>query len=53
MNSELTDEDIKELEKEIPLGRMGKTEDIAKCIKWLVEDDYTTGQVISINGGWI
>ena len=27
--------------------------DIAKCVKWLIEDTYTTGQVISINGGWI
>ena len=25
---------------------------IAKCAKWLIEDNYTTGQIISINGGW-
>ena len=41
-----------EVEGEIPLGRFGKPEDIAKCAKWLAEDEYTTGQVISPNGGW-
>lgn len=52
MNSNLTCEDIKQIEEEIPLGKIGKAQDIAKCVKWLVEDEYTTGQVISINGGW-
>lgn len=52
MNANLTTEELKELEKEIPLERIGKVEDIAKCVKWLAEDNYTTGQVISINGGW-
>ena len=42
-----------EIEMEIPLGRFGKPEEIAKCAKWLVEDNYTTGQIISPNGGWI
>ena len=27
--------------------------DIARCVEWLIEDEYTTGQVISINGGWL
>lgn len=52
MNANLTQEELENLEKEIPLERIGKAEDIAKCVKWLVEDNYTTGQVISINGGW-
>lgn len=53
MNSNLSKEEIKQLEEEIPLERLGNTDDIAKCVKWLIEDNYTTGQVISINGGWI
>ena len=53
MNKNLTKEELKELEEETPLGRIGKPEDIAKCVKWLVEDEFTTGQVISPNGGWI
>ena len=42
-----------EIEMEIPLGRFGKPEDIAKCANWLAEDNYTTGQIISPNGGWV
>lgn len=53
MNKNLSSDEIKELNNEIPLGRIGITADIAKCIKWLIEDEYTTGQIISINGGWV
>ena len=53
MNKGYSEQEIKEIKEEIPLGRIGEPEDVAKCVKWLVEDDYTTGQVISINGGWL
>lgn len=52
MTANVTDEDWEEVKKEIPLNKIGKTQDIAKCVKWLVEDEYTTGQIIEINGGW-
>ena len=53
MNSDLTKEELKELEGDTPLGKIGKPEDIAKCVNWLIEDEFTTGQVISLNGGWV
>ena len=53
MNEKFSKEELKEIEEEIPLGKIGKPSDIAKCIEWLLEDEYTTGQVMSINGGWI
>ncbi len=52
MNKKFSKEEIKDIEEEIPLERIGKPEEIAKCVKWLIEDNYTTGQIISINGGW-
>lgn len=52
MNKNLRQKEIDEIKSQIPLGKIGKTADIAKCIKWLIEDEYTTGQIISINGGW-
>ncbi len=52
MNKEFSKESVESIKEETPLGKIGKTEDISKCIKWLVQDDFTTGQVISINGGW-
>lgn len=53
MNANLSKEELLELKDETPLGRIGKVEDIAKCVIWLVEDEFTTGQIISINGGWV
>lgn len=51
MNSYLTEQDWNLIKEETPLGTIGEGIDIAKCVKWLVEDKFTTGQVISINGG--
>lgn len=53
MNNDIKKEDIDIIANETPLERIGKPEDIAKCVKWLVEDTFTTGQIISVNGGWI
>lgn len=53
MIGNLTQKELNEIKEEIPLEKIGDPQDIAKCVKWLVEDNYTTGQVISINGGWI
>lgn len=52
MTAEISDDDWAEVKKEIPLGVIGKPVDIARCVKWLVEDEYTTGQIIEVNGGW-
>ncbi len=53
MNAEWTKEELKQIKEQIALERIGKPQDVAKCIEWLIEDNYTTGQIISINGGWI
>ena len=36
-----------------PLGRIGRPDDIANAIAWLLSDasDWVTGQVIGIDGG--
>lgn len=52
MNNDLTSQDIEELKKEIPLKRVGTAEEIAKTVKMLIENEYITGQIISVNGGW-
>ena len=53
MNKQYSNEDIINIEKETPLEKVGKPHDISKCVKWLIEDDFTTGQIISINGGLV
>ena len=52
MNAELSEEEVADVVQEIPLQRVGYPQSITRCVKWLIEDDYTTGQVIGVNGGW-
>lgn len=51
MNSYLSEADWKQVIEETPLRKVGEGIDIAKCVSWLVDDEFTTGQVISPNGG--
>ena len=53
MNAYLTEEEWNEIKEETPLEKIGEGIDIAKCVEWLIEDNFTTGQVISINGGLV
>ena len=53
MNQNLSEEDIDNLKEEIPLQKIGNPQDISRCVEWLIKDEYTTGQIISINGGWV
>ena len=52
MNKHFSSETVNEIKNEIPLHRIGTPHSIANCVKWLVDDDYTTGQVICVDGGW-
>ena len=41
------------LAEQIPMGRLGKPEEIASMILHLAEAEYTTGQVVTVDGGFI
>lgn len=53
MNKCYSKEDVQGIISETPLEKIGQPSDISKCIKWLIEDQFTTGQIISINGGLV
>ena len=53
MNKFLTDDDWKQIIQETPLMKVGYPIDITRCVKWLIEDEFTTGQIISPNGGYV
>ena len=53
MNNNLNDEEKQEIKQEIPLQKIGKVEDVSRTVEWIIEDEYITGQVISVNGGWL
>jgi 3-oxoacyl-[acyl-carrier protein] reductase len=50
----LKPEVLAEYEKQIPLGRVGRPEDVANAVLFLAaqESEYITGQVLPITGGW-
>lgn len=53
MNNGLTPEELAEFCAETPLGRMGTPHDVARAVRYLVDDRFTTGQVLNPNGGAI
>ena len=55
MTDVLGDEFKQKAVQQIPLGRIGKTEDIAGAVAFLASDDasYITGHVLSVNGGML
>lgn len=52
MNKDITRKEIDRIKEEIPLGRIARPEEIVNSVKWLIEDEYVSGQVISVNAGW-
>lgn len=54
MLADLTDEDRLALCRGIPLGRLGRPEEVADLIRFITSEDagYITGQVLGMNGGW-
>lgn len=55
MTHKLTDAQKEALMKNVPMGRMGTPEDVAKVVAFLCSPaaDYITGQVINIDGGMV
>ncbi|TDW22893.1 3-oxoacyl-[acyl-carrier-protein] reductase [Kribbella kalugense] len=53
MTAVLPEETQKQYLSQIPLGRFGRTEEIAKAVRWLSSEEagYITGAVIPVDGG--
>ena len=53
MNQFLTNEELLQLTNEIPSGRLGRADEVAELVYNLTNNEYLTGQVIGLDGGWI
>ena len=55
MTAGLSEEFRQTAVKQIPLGRVGASEDVASAVAFLASDDasYITGHVLSVNGGML
>lgn len=54
MNSGLSPEEIGDIADEIPTGRMGQPGEVADFVSQLTDSpSYLTGQIITLDGGWL
>ena len=52
MNAHLSSTEMDELINQIPLGRLGRPEEVAHACVYLAENAYVTGEVLSVGGGF-
>ncbi len=52
MNAHFSAQELQAMQEEIPVGRMGNGEDVAKTVLFLEENEYVTGANIPVNGGF-
>ncbi|CAM3840506.1 3-oxoacyl-[acyl-carrier-protein] reductase [Alicyclobacillus pomorum] len=55
MTAELQSDVVAKMVEQIPLGHVGKPEDVAKAVDFLASDKaaYITGQVLNVDGGMV
>lgn len=54
MNRGFSPEELEELRAEIPADRIGQPEEVARlALSLLTAPDYLTGQIVTLDGGWI
>ena len=52
MNSHLSEDDLRVLSDETPLGFIGEPDDVADAVSDLVRSRFITGQVLGVDGGF-
>lgn len=52
MNKVFEKDELDVIFEEIPMGRAGKTSEVAGLVYKIATSDYITGQIITIDGGW-
>ena len=54
MNKCFDEEELEALVQEIPADRLGKPQEVAELALQLCEgNEYLTGQIITLDGGWL
>ena len=54
MNRCFSEEEMNDLKNEIPADRLGQPEEVAQMVLSLLQaPSYLTGQIITLDGGWI
>lgn len=49
-----SEDDLKSLAEDTPLGRIGRPEDVARAVLYLAKDaSFVTGEIVRVNGGFV
>ena len=49
----VSEETLEGLRQETPVGRNGVPEDIAQAVAYLADAQFVTGEILSVNGGYV
>ena len=49
----LNDKIIEKIKSEIPLRKLGKPEELAKAVRFIIENDYFNGKILELDGGMV
>ncbi len=54
MTGHMSDSELATYASEVPLGRSGSPDDIARCVAFFLgeQSEYVSGQVLDVDGGW-
>ncbi|MGS2721520.1 pteridine reductase [Paraglaciecola aestuariivivens] len=50
-DSPMSEQDKAEILQQVPAAKLGSMQDIAHCIKFLIDAPYVSGQIIAVDGG--
>ena len=53
MNSSYSRDELNDLRSKIPLGRIGTPKDIGRTVLSIINSPYMTGQIITVDGGFL
>jgi len=55
MSAEWSEDKRRQIISQIPLGRLGKPEEVAETVLFLVSEgaSFITGEIIDVNGGFL
>ncbi len=53
MNAGFSEEERKALCEDIPMGRLGRVDEVAAEVMHIIDSSYMTGQIIGVDGGYL
>lgn len=55
MLADFSDQEKQKLAEDIPMGRLGRPEEVANVVRFLIssEASYLNGQILAVNGAWV